>query len=341
MSSITNAKNGTTRPIYTVESVEEMVIEPTLCEHLRLTEQDEIILEGLCRKHDIAESDGRLYAVLKHFHYLADYKKTKTHQTGRVKKTDKVGTKKRAAFKEKLANWACLTNYVVDESYEGWTQVNGEVGTVYFADKTQNPDGKGALPYCYTFEDACKKAKKVGCSSITLCEQGYSLRDGLIPIKVGISKKSTTGKISHPEKSIMSWALDTDIKLPHSRIEPVKDKRVAEKYKMANLMAELKAIKQNKTPEPEPTPEPTPEPEPEPVVETKKPKKKMKMKAKTPEPEPEPEPEDEESSDIELEVLTIQIDGKDYYLNEDSGEIFDNKTQEIVGKSVDGEHTLF
>ena len=51
----------------------------------------------------------------------------------------------------------------------------------------------------------------------------------------------------------------------------------------------------------------------------------------------EPKPE----SESEMEVEQITIDDIDYFLNEKTGDIYDMNTQEIVGKSKDGEHTLF
>ena len=49
----------------------------------------------------------------------------------------------------------------------------------------------------------------------------------------------------------------------------------------------------------------------------------------------------DDSDDEEMEVEQITIDGEDYFLNEKSGDIYHPETQEIVGKSEDGEHTLF
>ena len=86
---------------------------------------------------------------------------------------------------------------------------------------------------------------------------------------------------------------------------------------------------------------PTPSPEPEEVKAPDAPKKAKKAKKvvmKVAEPEPEPEPE---SEDEEMEVSRITIDGKDYFLNDSTGDIYDPETQEIVGKSENGKHTLF
>ena len=63
----------------------------------------------------------------------------------------------------------------------------------------------------------------------------------------------------------------------------------------------------------------------------------MVVKAPTP-PPPEPESDDDEP---ELEVEEITIDGKDYYLDSNSGDIYDMESQEVVGKSENGKHTIF
>ena len=52
----------------------------------------------------------------------------------------------------------------------------------------------------------------------------------------------------------------------------------------------------------------------------------------------EPESDDDEP---ELEVEEITIDGKDYYLDSNSGYIYDMETQQVVGKSKNGKHTIF
>ena len=88
---------------------------------------------------------------------------------------------------------------------------------------------------------------------------------------------------------------------------------------------------------------PTPSPEPEEVKAPDAPKKAKKAKKvvmKVAEPEPEPEPESEDDDD-EMEVTQITIDGNDYFLNDSTGDIYDPETQEIVGKSENGKHTLF
>ena len=55
-----------------------------------------------------------------------------------------------------------------------------------------------------------------------------------------------------------------------------------------------------------------------------------------------PEPVAEyESDDEEMEVIQITINGNDYFLNENTCDIYDPETQEVVGKSQDGNHNLF
>jgi hypothetical protein len=44
---------------------------------------------------------------------------------------------------------------------------------------------------------------------------------------------------------------------------------------------------------------------------------------------------------MSLEVVSINVDGTDYFLDSNSGDIYDTETQEVVGKSVDGEHGIF
>jgi hypothetical protein len=42
-----------------------------------------------------------------------------------------------------------------------------------------------------------------------------------------------------------------------------------------------------------------------------------------------------------MEVTQIEVDGNDYFLNDNTGEIYHPETQEIVGKSTKGKHTIF
>ena len=356
MSTITNAKNGTTRTVYDVESVSTLEIDPDNLS--ALSAQDKVIIEGLQQAYEFEEGEvgtQKLCEFVQRFCYLADYKHKKTHTTGRAKKTDTVETAKRVAFKAKLPE--NRADYVVDESFDGWSVVKGEVGTVYFDGRVQKADGKGAIRYFYTFEDACRAAAENDCGSITLNESGYSLRIGQIPIKVGIKKGSKETAVSHPERQIMSWAKDSSIPLPHSRIEPVNDKRKATKFEAANMMAELKYLRTGV--KPVEVKKPT-----EPVVEKKaeKPKKKKKMNVNRPEPEPEPEEEDSScdscgttcldhhanegrgsespcdscgenrcehcpcdcDSEEELDVEEIEIDGKSYLWEETTNKLFDD-----------------
>jgi hypothetical protein len=55
----------------------------------------------------------------------------------------------------------------------------------------------------------------------------------------------------------------------------------------------------------------------------------------------ESEPVLESESDDEMEVEQINIYGKDYFMNEKTGDIYHPKTQEIVGKSKKGKHTIW
>jgi hypothetical protein len=91
--------------------------------------------------------------------------------------------------------------------------------------------------------------------------------------------------------------------------------------------------KMNNSPEPEPKKEPEPEPEPK-----KEPEPEPEPK-KEPEPEPESkkEPEPEPEADEEtLNVESFTHEGVEYYLDVDNNVIYDIKSEEEVGKIVDG-----
>ena len=359
---ITNAKNGTTRSIYSVESIQQIPFNEEY--EPKFNEQEKIILEGLAIKFKIADDVAQMEIekLVHTFCVLADRPHKKTHSTGRVKKTDTVESAKRTAFKSRLPE--DRSKYEVNESYDGWSVVKGEVGTVYFDGRVQKPDGKGAIRYFYTFEDACKAAEEIDCSSITLNESGYSLRIGQIPIAVGVGKKSKTNEISHPERQIMSWAKDSQYPLKYSRTEPVNDKRKAKSREAENAqsiiagqLAELRAFKAGKSVVVEKPTEPVVEEKPtEPVVE-EKPKKTKKAKfdlvaaakrteekakkkaeeaakkkaaeeaAAAEEEEEDSGSEDEDSRDVE----EISIDGEDYYYDEATNEIFDVETSKKLG----------
>ena len=146
-------------------------------------------------------------------------------------------------------------------------------------------DGKKPEPYLYTFEDACKRAEEIDVKSITKTKFGYSLRTSMIPIKVGIKKGFT--KLSHPERSISSWKLKSDIPYPHELNVAVKDKKVASRYEIENLTFGMSYMSKSKP-------------------------KRKPFNVKKPEPEPEPEPEEEEE-DTMLEEITFE--GKEYYVD--------------------------
>ena len=334
LSTITNAKNGTTRSIYTVEGIQTIPFNESY--EPNFTDQEKTIIEGLAQRFEIDGDNEQLYQFMAAFCVLADYKKTKTHTTGRAKKSNSVETKKRADFKSRLPE--DRSTYEVNESYDGWSVVKGEVGTLYFDGRVQKPDGKGALPYYYTFEDACVAAEGIDCGSITLNESGYSLRIGQIPIKVGIKKGATETKVSHPERQIMSWAKDSAYPLKYSRTEPVNDKRKAksreaenDKSIMAGQLAELKALKAGKSVVAAPVEAEEEEEDNTPLAQIQEKKKMKKMKVRKPEPEPEEEEEEEEEEEDELDVEPVEIDGEEYYWEEKTNKIYEMDSTQYVG----------
>jgi len=366
---ITNAKNGTTRSIYSIESIQTLPFDESY--EPNFTEQEEIMIQGLAKRFDLSWTGGALSQFVNAFCILADRPHKKTHSTGRVKKTDTVESAKRTAFKSRLPE--DRSKYVVDEHYEGWSVVKGEVGTVYFDGRVQKPDGKGAIRYFYTFEDACKAAEEIDCSSITLNESGYSLRIGQIPIAVGVGKKSKTNEISHPERQIMSWAKDSQYPLKYSRTEPVNDKRKAKSREAENAqsiiagqLAELKALKAGKSVVVEKPTEPVAE-KPKKIkklsTEEKKERTLAKMAAdkkaekkaaekkaaeeaaakKKAEEEAaaaeEEEEEDSGSEDEELDVETKVIQGVEYYVDDDKN-VYDKETSEKVGIYNEEENSI-
>jgi len=368
---ITNAKNGTTRSIYSIESIQTLPFDESY--EPNFTEQEEIMIQGLAKRFDLSWTGGALSQFVNAFCILADRPHKKTHSTGRVKKTDTVESAKRAAFKSRLPE--DRSKYVVDEHYEGWSVVKGEVGTVYFDGRVQKPDGKGAIRYFYTFEDACKAAEEIDCSSITLNESGYSLRIGQIPIAVGVGKKSKTNEISHPERQIMSWAKDSQYPLKYSRTEPVNDKRKAKSREAENAqsiiagqLAELKALKAGKSVVVEKLTEPVVAEKPKKIkklsTEEKKERTLAKMaadkkaekkaaekkaaeeaaaKKKAEEEaaaaEEEEEEEDSGSEDEELDVETKVIKGVEYYVDDDKN-VYDKETSEKVGIYNEEENSI-
>ena len=91
---ITNAKNGTTRSIYSVESIQQIPFNEEY--EPKFNEQEKIILEGLAIKFKIADDVAQMEIekLVHTFCVLADRPHKKTHSTGRVKKTDTVESAK-------------------------------------------------------------------------------------------------------------------------------------------------------------------------------------------------------------------------------------------------------
>ncbi len=74
-----------------------------------------------------------------------------------------------------------------------------------------------------------------------------------------------------------------------------------------------------------------------------KPEQKSKSKSKSkPEQKSKSEPKSEptEGDKEEISVVEIEIDGEDYLHDENSGDIYNTETHQIIGKYIDGEFTL-
>jgi hypothetical protein len=127
---------------------------------------------------------------------------------------------------------------------------------------------------------------------------------------VNVQPKKKAKKAKKAEPVMVAEAADSDTEA-EVKVQPKKTK--AKKVDVAKP----KKAKKVEISEPKPK-------------KAKKAKKAEPKKAKTPEPE----------SDEETEVSEISINGIAYFLDDD-GNIFDQKTQDEVGKSKNGVHTLF
>ena len=241
----TNARTKTTRPIYTVESARDAVIDDE--DLMVLDEQQNIILEGMLKK--FFGEDGAYsvdYARAEEFfratNYMMDIKPKKTHKSGKKKtKTDEekdAQKAKRAEFDESI-NRNIKNEF--DESSDGWERVEGLYGEILFDDKVLQSCGKKPVEYFYTFPEAIAAAEQFKCESITKTAFGYSLRNSSIPINIGISKSGKgKGILSHPERSIGSWTKTSKFCLPHPTTIPVNSVRMASKYELENIKFMMK-----------------------------------------------------------------------------------------------------
>ena len=278
VSTTTNARTGTTTAVYTVASVQELLIDdeklPTL------TDEMKIIAEGLARKQSgdewTEETGAQMFRFIQEFCFLADLKWKKNTKNGKPKgksKEEKDALKAlRAEFDASIED--NKKNQFIEDA-QGWARVDGNYGEIYFDTPLleSGSGGKKKVPYFYSFDEAVAKAEELGSESITKTKYGYSLRTTTIPIKVGTKKGSDT--LSHPERSIASWVKLSEYPLKHSRTEAVKDRRIAQKFELENKTQECifmaEKLRKSVSPSPEPksvSPSPEPKFKSEEVVES-------------------------------------------------------------------------
>jgi len=207
----------------------------------------------------------------------------------------------------------------IPDAPEGWT---GPHHKTYIPKVSKDLETDKNIKSFKSFDDAVAAANKIeeGCAGITKTSTGYSLR-------IGPEMRS------NPEKDfnsgIASWVKGTE--------EPeIVDQSPCSSPKSSPKLKKKASPKANDD-ENVPTPKKATKVE---KVEKKKVEKSKRAK-KVVIKEPTPEPDNEDDSEPELEVEEITIEGKDYYLDSNSGDIYNMETQEIVGKSDDGKHTIF
>jgi hypothetical protein len=207
----------------------------------------------------------------------------------------------------------------VPDAPDGWT---GPHHLTYLPKVSKDPESGKNFKVFKTFDEAVEAANDIeeGCAGITKTSTGYSLR---------IGPELRRNPPENINSGIASWVKGTDeptIVDSSPKTSPKSSPKIKRKVApKAESNGDQDEDTQTNNKETKTKPK-------------TKPKKTKKVVIKEPEPEPEPEPE---SSGDELEVETINIDGKDYYLDSDSGDIYDTETNEIVGKSENGKHTIF
>ena len=223
---------------------------------------------------------------------------------------------------------------------DGWT---GHHESMYLKKVAKDPETGKNIKSIKTFDEAIAKANDLGegCGGITLTSTGYSLR-----VSATLHENPEKDRMS----GLASWTKDnvppSDGSDSETEVAPPKKSMKMSVKKTDKVSAKAPEKVSAKAPEkvsakaPEKVSAKAPEKVSAKAPEKTKKEKKVKINLvpKVVEPEPEPEPE---SEDDEMEVEQITIDGDDYFLNEKSGDIYHPETQEIVGKSEDGEHTLF
>jgi len=362
VSTTTNARTGTTTAVYTVASVQELVIDdeklPTL------TDEMKVIVEGLARKQSgdewTEETGAQMFRYIQEFCFLADLKWKKNTKNGKPKgksKEEKDALKAlRAEFDSSIED--NKQNQFIEDA-QGWARVDGNYGEIYFDTPLleSGSGGKKKVPYFYSFDDAIAKADELGSESITKTKYGYSLRTTTIPIKVGTKKGSDT--LSHPERSIASWVKLSEFPLKHSRTEPQANRRIAQKFELENKTQECifmaEKLRKSESPKSESpksevpvVPEKTElqlEEEAEKAKKIKSDMAKLKKKnearkeaarkkaeeeAAQKKAEEQPDPETDSDSDGEIEVSEIVFEGTTYFKDDASDDVY-NDDQECIG----------
>ena len=186
--------------------------------------------------------------------------------------------------------------------------------------------GKLGVGKFYSFDEAAKAADELGetCSGITYeAKTGkYSLRKKFEWCGDGVEGEDCSWVRGEMPKPKATKAKVEKAEKPKKATKPK-----AEKSKKSKK-AEVVTFTVNAPAEIEVETMTFGTPEPEKKVETKKSKKL----AVAPEPEPEPEVvEESESEDEEVSVRRWNYQGKQYLLDDASGEVYDIETQDVIG----------
>jgi hypothetical protein len=217
---------------------------------------------------------------------------------------------------------------------EDWT---GPFECHYLIKVAKDPETGKNIKSFKSFDEAVVAANDLGdgCAGITMTARGYSLRVGPELKNHGVAGRSD---------GLASWTKgdksEVEAKTPTPSPEPEEPKALKKATKETKAEAEAEnddTVVAPKKKRGRPAKKAA-ETDVADVVEApkEKAKKAKKVVVKIVEPEPESDSEDDE-----IEVSQITIDGDDYFLNDVSGDIYDPETQEVVGKSEDGKHTLF
>lgn len=212
----------------------------------------------------------------------------------------------------------------------GWS---GAFGNMYLS-KTIKENGKNKYKTFKSFEDAVAAAmSEENCGGITKTKRGYSLRVGkdlntspsgeVSWIKGTYTPPQPLGTVSPAASPAESPTPDAAAAAESPAASPAESPVAAPDAPPKKKRGRPKGSKNKpKTPEPTPAPEPAPEPAP------------------TPEPAPANDQSgnsDDSDSEDEMEVAEIEHNGKTYYHNTDTDQIFDPETSEEVGAFVDGQ----